>query len=106
MKYDKKSKEAKLVKNKILRLIKAKENLKEDLKQIEWSKGIVGYYCPELIYTTEDSDIVCRWYNGKYLTPKQKDILLQYLIDCLVDDEAFDLSTLGPNEYLQEGNEL
>lgn len=43
-----------------------------------------------------------KYCKGKYFTNKDKDIIIDYLLDCLVNDEAFDYSTLGPNIYKNE----
>lgn len=33
---------------------------------------------------------------------QQKDFIINYLIDCLVENQPFDCSSLGPNKYLNE----
>lgn len=32
----------------------------------------------------------------------EKDFIINYLIDCLVENQPFDCSSLGPNKYLNE----
>lgn len=63
------------------------------------------YYCtpviePSLSYF--EAKAYERYCKGKYFTNKNKDIIIDYLLDCLVNDEAFDYSTLGPNIYKNE----
>lgn len=42
-------------------------------------------------------------YNkNRYFTDREKNLIIDYLIDCMANDEPFDCSTMGPNEYLEE----
>lgn len=38
----------------------------------------------------------------QYFTDKEKNFIINYLIDCLVENQPFDCSSLGPNKYLNE----
>ncbi len=37
-----------------------------------------------------------------FFTNDEKDFIINYLIDCLVEGQPFDCSSLGPNKYLNE----
>lgn len=43
-----------------------------------------------------------KYQKGKYFNTKEKDLIIDYLIDCLVNDGTFEYSTLGPNIYKNE----
>lgn len=64
------------------------------------------YYITEtpshLYSTSQECKAYDKYCSRKYFTNKDKDIIIDYLLDCLVNDEAFDYSTLGPNIYKNE----
>lgn len=37
-----------------------------------------------------------------FIISRNKDFIINYLIDCLVENQPFDCSSLGPNKYLNE----
>lgn len=57
---------------------------------------------PDLYYTTEQFAILDKWEQNSYFTNDEKDFIINYLIDCLVENQPFDCSSLGPNKYLNE----
>lgn len=57
---------------------------------------------PDLYYTTEQFTILDKWEQNSYFTNDEKDFIINYLIDCLVENQPFDCSSLGPNKYLNE----
>lgn len=46
--------------------------------------------------------ILKKFSNDQYFTDKEKNFIINYLIDCLVEGQPFDCSSLGPNKYLNE----
>ena len=46
--------------------------------------------------------ILDKWEQNSYFTNDEKDFIINYLIDCLVENQPFDCSSLGPNKYLNE----
>ena len=40
--------------------------------------------------------------KNTYFTDNEKNFIINYLIECLVDNQPFDCSSLGPNKYLNE----
>ena len=57
---------------------------------------------PDLYYTKEQFTILDKWQQNSYFTNDEKDFIINYLIDCLVECQPFDCSSLGPNKYLNE----
>lgn len=57
---------------------------------------------PDLYYTKEQFTILDKWQQNSYFTNDEKDFIINYLIDCLVEGQPFDCSSLGPNKYLNE----
>lgn len=105
MELNKKNKFAENVKNKILNL---QEVIEKGKRQEQFMKDYVsmkyGYIDPnpDLYYTTEQSTILDKWEQNSYFTNDEKDFIINYLIDCLVENQPFDCSSLGPNKYLNE----
>lgn len=83
MKINKKNKYAERIKNKILDLINSIESSNKELKFYEEYKTAYGDIYPNT-------------------TDKEKNFIINYLIDCLVENQPFDCSSLGPNKYLNE----
>lgn len=53
----------------------------------------------------EDFDFLVNPYRpiaADELARDEKDFIINYLIDCLVENQPFDCSSLGPNKYLNE----
>lgn len=87
MELNKKNKFAENIKNKILNLQEVIEKGKRQKQFMEdYTSMKYGYIDPnpDLYYTDE------------------KDFIINYLIDCLVEGQPFDCSSLGPNKYLNE----
>lgn len=59
----------------------------------------------EIYITNEEYEAHKRYIRGKYFSSKEKDIIIDYLLDCLVNNETFEYSTLGPNIY-KNGNSI
>lgn len=67
-----------------------------------WHEGIghmVGDNNPAILDSTPNISIPS---NDQYFTDKEKNFIINYLIDCLVEGQPFDCSSLGPNKYLNE----
>ena len=109
MKYDKKNELAKQVRLKLQNLITIGEKDIENGKIMEIyledrSKGI--YSDPKFSSLTDDQKEIKKQYtDGTYFSDEEKSFIIDYLLDCLVSNQSFDCSTLGPNEYLQETRE-
>lgn len=52
--------------------------------------------------TDKQYRILKKFSNDQYFTDKEKNFIINYLIDCLVEGQPFDCSSLGPNKYLNE----
>lgn len=84
----------------------------QNLKSYQENNPGKGYYVsmkygyidpnPDLYYTTEQFAILDKWEQNSYFTNDEKDFIINYLIDCLVENQPFDCSSLGPNKYLNE----
>jgi hypothetical protein len=102
--FDKKDKRCEKVKNKL----KVLHNMLSKIRDVEelnrHEEG--AYYITEtpshLYPTSQEYKAYDKYCGRKYFTNKDKDIIIDYLLDCLVNDEAFDYSTLGPNIYKNE----
>lgn len=53
-------------------------------------------------YGNEQYRILKRFDKNTYFTDNEKNFIINYLIECLVDNQPFDCSSLGPNKYLNE----
>lgn len=53
-------------------------------------------------YNYAEDRILKKFSNNQYFTDKEKNFIINYLIDCLVENQPFDCSSLGPNKYLNE----
>lgn len=105
MELNKKNKFAENVKNKILNLQEVIEKGKRWKQFMEdYVSMNYGYIDPnpDLYYTTEQFAILDKWEQNSYFTNDEKDFIINYLIDCLVENQPFDCSSLGPNKYLNE----
>lgn len=105
MELNKKNKFAENVKNKILNLQEVIEKGKRWKQFMEdYVSMKYGYIDPNpnLYYTTEQFTILDKWEQNSYFTNDEKDFIINYLIDCLVENQPFDCSSLGPNKYLNE----
>lgn len=106
MKYDKKGELAKFTKLKLQTMLEIGEKNNWNNKLLKhYSEGLnKGYYeNPNFKFLTDEQEKVQKLYQqGRYFTSKEKSLIVDYLIDCLVNNEQFDCSTLGPNEYLEE----
>ncbi len=108
--YDKKGEIAEAAKNKLsiiqsyfdrLRMGKewyndAMDGL-EDLPFQEWPEPPI-----ETCVTDEELKAYRKYIKGRYFSAKEKDVIIDYLLDCSVDNEVFEYSTLGPNIYKNE----
>jgi hypothetical protein len=52
--------------------------------------------------TSRQYRILKRFDKNTYFTDNEKNFIINYLIECLVDNQPFDCSSLGPNKYLNE----
>lgn len=105
MELNKKNKFAENIKNKILNLQEVIEKSKRQKQFMEdYTSMKYGYIDPnpDLYYTTEQFAILDKWEQNSYFTNDEKDFIINYLIDCLVEGQPFDCSSLGPNKYLNE----
>lgn len=78
---------------------------KERAKNPKYSSQLGGNKIdpnPDLYYTKEQFTILDKWQQNSYFTNDEKDFIINYLIDCLVEGQPFDCSSLGPNKYLNE----
>lgn len=104
--YNKKSKKAGSTRDKLSIIQSALEEIKKNRLNFEIWKEESKTAIVELDLGrpfTSQEEKANRWYNkGKYFTNKEKDIIIDYLLECLVNDEVFDYSTLGPNRYLNK----
>lgn len=82
----------------------AEEWYNEYLKLQEETCGYccVDYPPSESFETDEEIKAYQKYQKGKYFNTKEKDLIIDYLIDCLVNDGTFEYSTLGPNRYLNK----
>lgn len=105
MKPNKKSKFAEKVKNKILELSDIIEKHKRSRKFLEdymsMQYGLIDPH-PDIILNSKQLSILDKYDKNAYFTDSEKNFIINYLIDCLVDNEPFDCSSLGPNKYLNE----
>lgn len=85
----------------------------EDLTTIRCSRIRTGNYYidPNRQLSSDDIQewptdkqyrILKKFSNNQYFTDKEKNFIINYLIDCLVENQPFDCSSLGPNKYLNE----
>ena len=104
MKINKKNKYAERIKNKILDLINSIESSNKELKFYEEYKPAYGDIYPNTQEWPTDKQyrILKKFSNNQYFTDKEKNFIINYLIDCLVENQPFDCSSLGPNKYLNE----
>lgn len=75
------------------------DNLVESQQHLyqEWTEP------PKESYITDEEHLAHKRYiRGKYFSSKEKDVIIDYLLDCLVNNQVFDYSTLGPNIYKDE----
>mgnify|MGYP000379870303 CR=1 FL=1 len=61
-----------------------------------------GAKIPEQWESLEDADISELTNTFAYNLSNEKNFIINYLIECLVDNQPFDCSSLGPNKYLNE----
>lgn len=110
MKYDKKSDLAKQVKLKLKQMISVqeKQNYWKKIQQEYDSKDHYGeiFICDEYLMTKGETKTMKEYDRGRYFTKEEKSFIIDYLLDCLVNNEPFDCSTLGPNEYLEENTNI
>ena len=76
----------------------------EDLPFQEWPEQhrahISGYKHNQSV--KDNSEYDRKYIKGRYFSAKEKDVIIDYLLDCLVNNEVFEYSTLGPNIYKNE----
>lgn len=98
MKINKKSKLAERIKNKILEL---NDSLESHNKELSFCKK---YGSASTTYGDAYPD-TSKWPTSRQyriLKRFEKNFIINYLIECLVDNQPFDCSSLGPNKYLNE----
>lgn len=78
-----------------------------DWKASKYAEG--GEIPPERIEVTDPTTVTDeelkayrKYIKGRYFSAKEKDVIIDYLLDCLVNNEVFEYSTLGPNIYKNE----
>lgn len=108
--YDKKGVTAQRVKDKLSVIQSYFDKIK--IGQEQCDEFMIKLYnlpyseCPEpsrKFYVTDEELLAHKKYiRGKYFSSKEKDVIIDYLLDCLVDNEVFEYSTLGPNIYKNE----
>lgn len=105
MKLNKKSKSAEVVKDKILKLLDTMEKHKQGEKFMEdylsMKDGMIDPN-PDIFLNAKQFSILDKYDENKYFTDNEKNFIINYLIECLVDNQPFDCSSLGPNKYLNE----
>lgn len=76
----------------------------KELKFYEEYKTAYGDIYPNTQEWPTDKQyrILKKFSNNQYFTDKEKNFIINYLIDCLVEGQPFDCSSLGPNKYLNE----
>lgn len=86
------------------KLDQAKSNYAKELKFYEEYKTAYGDIYPNTQEWPTDKQyrILKKFSNNQYFTDKEKNFIINYLIDCLVENQPFDCSSLGPNKYLNE----
>lgn len=104
MKINKKNKFAERIKNKILDLINSIESSNKELEFYKACKTSYGSIYPDTQEWPTDKQyrILKKFSNDQYFTDKEKNFIINYLIDCLIEGQPFDCSSLGPNKYLNE----
>ena len=103
MELNKKSKFAENVKNKILNLqdaIERNNNIEQFIKDYESMK--YGLIDTDISFTAEQASILEKYNKNTYFTQEESQFIIKYLMNCLVYNEPFDCSSLGPNKYLNE----
>lgn len=104
MLYNKKEEAAGLARDKLLSIVeygKRCKQLNQAIADYEQQKGVYGIPYFSVPYFDKKDD-----YNkNRYFTDREKNLIIDYLIDCMIDDEPFDCSTMGPNKYLEEDDE-
>lgn len=103
MELNKKSKFAENVKNKILNLqdaIERNNNIEQFIKDYESMK--YGLIDTDISFTAEQAYILEKYDKNTYFTQEESQFIIKYLMNCLVYNEPFDCSSLGPNKYLNE----
>lgn len=101
MELNKKSKFAENVKNKILNLqdaIERNNNIEQFIKDYESMK--YGLIDTDISFTAEQASILEKHDKNTYFTQEESQFIIKYLMNCLVYNEPFDCSSLGPNKYL------
>lgn len=107
MKINKKSKLAERIKNKILELNDSLESRNKELsfcKKYGSASTTYGDAYPDTSKwpTSRQYRILKRFDKNTYFTDNEKNFIINYLIECLVDNQPFDCSSLRPNKYLNE----
>lgn len=91
------------VKNKILNLqdaIERNNNIEQFIKDYESMK--YGLIDTDISFTAEQASILEKYDKNTYFTQEESQFIIKYLMNCLVYNEPFDCSSLGPNKYLNE----
>lgn len=104
MKINKKSKYAERVKNKILELLDSIERHNVELEFYKECAEMYGCAEPDTNDwpTDRQYNILKRFDKNKYFTDNEKNFIINYIIECMVECQPFDCSSLGPNKYLNE----
>lgn len=85
-------------------LQKAKKVIKQIPTVNKNTQSLYGSIYPDTQEWPTDKQyrILKKFSNDQYFTDKEKNFIINYLIDCLVEGQPFDCSSLGPNKYLNE----
>lgn len=105
MTYDKKSNLAENVRIKLSNLQDALEiqnKWNNFVKEQKANPHILMDPSNSIMLNSNQFHILDQYENNKYFTDEEKTLIINYLVDCLLDGEPFDCSSLGPNKYLNE----
>lgn len=61
-----------------------------------------GLIDTDISFTAEQASILEKYDKNTYFTQEESQFIIKYLMNCLVYNEPFDCSSLGPNKYLNE----
>lgn len=99
MLYNKKEPAAGPARDKLIKIVEYGKQCKS-LNQSLAKENEEGYICSCIRFPYFDGHD--DYNKNRYFTDREKNLIIDYLIDCMIDDAPFDCNTMGPNEHSEE----